>query len=135
MVALCNAAVTYLLERMFMGQASKARPLMVSLQLSPTGTYWYLTISLLVLLPLVLWGINHLKTSKPWVMTWRTVWACRWLYLLVPLGATAAIATVAIGPIALPRSSRTYRPSKHGRSPHDLGASQAQLFKAGRCGV
>ena len=62
--ALCNAAVTYLLERMSMGQASSATVWMVgSLGIANWDRIGILLIALLVLFPFVLWGINYLKTS------------------------------------------------------------------------
>lgn len=102
--ALCNAAVTYLLERMSMGQASSATVWMVgSLSIANWDRIGILLIALLVLLPFVLWGINHLKTlavgddlahglGVPVVFS-------RWYY--IGLGVLlAAIATAATGPIA-----------------------------------
>lgn len=102
--ALCNAAVTYLLERMSMGQASSATVWMVgSLSIANWDRIGILLIALLVLLPFVLWGINHLKTLAVGDDLAHglgvPVGFTRWYY--IGLGVLlAAIATAATGPIA-----------------------------------
>lgn len=102
--ALCNAAVTYLLERMSMGQASSATVWMVgSLSIANWDRIGILLIALLVLLPFVLWGINHLKTSAVGDDLAHglgvPVAFIRWYY--IGLGVLlAAVATAATGPIA-----------------------------------
>lgn len=102
--ALCNAAVTYLLERMSMGQASSATVWMVgSLGIANWDRIGILLIALLVLLPFVLWGINHLKTSAVGDDLAHglgvPVGFIRWYY--IGLGVLlAAVATAATGPIA-----------------------------------
>ena len=102
--ALCNAAVTYLLERMSMGQASSATVWMVgSLSIANWDRIGILFIALLVLLPFVLWGINHLKTLAVGDDLAHglgvPVAFIRWYY--IGLGVLlAAIATAATGPIA-----------------------------------
>ena len=102
--ALCNAAVTYLLERMSMGQASSANVWMVgSLGIANWDRIGILLIALLVLLPFVLWGINHLKTSAVGDDLAHglgvPVAFIRWYY--IGLGVLlAAVATAATGPIA-----------------------------------
>lgn len=102
--ALCNAAVTYLLERMSMGQASSATVWMVgSLSIANWDRIGILLISLLVLLPFVLWGINHLKTSAVGDDLAHglgvPVGFIRWYYIALGV-LLAAIATAATGPIA-----------------------------------
>ena len=102
--ALCNAAVTYLLERMSMGQASSATVWMVgSLRIAHWDRIGILLISLLVLLPFVLWGINHLKTSAVGDDLAHglgvPVGFIRWYYIALGV-LLAAIATAATGPIA-----------------------------------
>ena len=102
--ALCNAAVTYLLERMSMGQASSATVWMVgSLSIANWDRIGILLIALLVLLPFALWGINHLKTSAVGDDLAHglgvPVGFIRWYY--IGLGVLlAAVATAATGPIA-----------------------------------
>lgn len=102
--ALCNAAVTYLLERISMGQASSATVWMVgSLSIANWDRIGILLIALLVLLPFVLWGINHLKTLAVGDDLAHglgvPVGFTRWYY--IGLGVLlAAIATAATGPIA-----------------------------------
>lgn len=102
--ALCNAAVTYLLERMSMGQASSATVWMVgSLSIANWDRIGILLVSLLVLLPFVLWGINHLKTSAVGDDLAHglgvPVGFIRWYYIALGV-LLAAIATAATGPIA-----------------------------------
>ena len=102
--ALCNAAVTYLLERMSMGQASSATVWMVgSLSIANWDRIGILLISLLVLLPFVLWGINHLKTSAVGDDLAHglgvPVGFIRWYYIALGV-LLAATATAATGPIA-----------------------------------
>lgn len=102
--ALCNAAVTYLLERMSMGQASSATVWMVgSLSIANWDRIGILLISLLVLLPFVLWGINHLKTSAVGDDLAHglgvPVGFIRWYYIALGV-LLAAIAIAATGPIA-----------------------------------
>lgn len=102
--ALCNAAVTYLLERMSMGQASSATVWMVgSLGIANWDRIGILLIALLVLFPFILWGINHLKTSAVGDDLAHglgvPVAFIRWYY--IGLGVLlAAVATAATGPIA-----------------------------------
>ncbi len=102
--ALCNAAVTYLLERMSIGQASSATVWMVgSLSIANWDRIGILFAALLVLLPFVLWGINHLKTSAVGDDLAHglgvPVGFIRWYY--IGLGVLlAAVATAATGPIA-----------------------------------
>jgi len=102
--ALCNAAVTYLLERMSKGQASSATVWMVgSLGIANWDRIGILLIALLVLLPFVLWGINHLKTSAVGDDLAHglgvPVAFIRWYYIGLG-GLLAAVATAATGPIA-----------------------------------
>ena len=102
--ALCQAAVTYLLERMSTGQATSATVWMVG---SLNNANWerirILSIALIVLLPFILWGVNHLKTSAVGDDLAHglgvPVGRVRWYY--ISLGVLlAAMATAATGPIA-----------------------------------
>ncbi|MDO4885047.1 MAG: iron chelate uptake ABC transporter family permease subunit [Rothia sp. (in: high G+C Gram-positive bacteria)] len=102
--ALCNAVVIYLMERISLGQATTASVWMIgSLAPANWGRINILFTMLIMLLPLVLWGVRPLKASAVGDELAHgigvPVGGIRWYYIAVGV-LLAAVATAAVGPVA-----------------------------------